>query len=185
MKKISNEELINRFQRGDEGAYNQLYNRFHQKLFNYIYYMIQNKRDAEDILQNVFVKVYRKKDLYNSKYGMFSTWIHTIARHDTLSFLRWGKIRQILNPSEQIREDMMIWNPKDESTTHSETQHNKWQDVLMALQSIPRIFRTVLILRDCQELSYEEISIIVGVKIGTVRSRLNRGRIQLQQLINN
>ena len=177
----TDEELIARFQEGDEQAYVELVNRFRNRLMSFIYRYVNDMEQAEDIVQDALIKLYTHKHYYKN-IAKFSTWIYTIAANLAKTELRKKKIRKVtylsqMGPEERDYELPAV-EPDTDELAQSEYIENKIQ---AAIQKLPLHFRTVTILRDIQELSYEEISKIVDVPLGTVKSRINRARIQLQK----
>ena len=179
--RFSDEELILRFQNGDEQSYVELVNRYRDRLINYIYRFVNDTESAEDIVQDALVKLYTHKHYYK-KIAKFSTWIYTIAGNLAKTELRKKKTRRVTNFSQLGPEDRDYELPSVEPATdkiaHSEYLGKRIQ---IAINKLPLHFKTVTILRDIQELSYEEISKIVDVPLGTVKSRINRARLQLQK----
>ena len=177
----TDEELIARFQEGDEQAYVELVNRFRNRLMSFIYRYVNDMEQAEDIVQDALLKLYTHKHYYKN-IAKFSTWIYTIAANLAKTELRKKKSRKVtylsqMGPEERDYELPAV-EPDTDELAQSEYIENKIQ---AAIQKLPLHFRTVTILRDIQELSYEEISKIVDVPLGTVKSRINRARIQLQK----
>ena len=177
----TDEELIARFQEGDEQAYVELVNRFRNRLMSFIYRYVNDMEQAEDIVQDALIKLYTHKHYYKN-IAKFSTWIYTIAANLAKTELRKRKTRKVtylsqMGPEERDYELPAV-EPDTDELAQSEYIENKIQ---AAIQKLPLHFRTVTILRDIQELSYEEISKIVDVPLGTVKSRINRARIQLQK----
>lgn len=176
----SDKELILRFQQGDELAYVELVNRYRNRLINFVFRFVGSFEEAEDIVQDTFVKLYQKKDYYRP-ISEFSTWIFTIASNLAKTELRKRKRRKVSYLSQIGIEgkdfDIPVEDTTDEETVGEYTE-SQIQD---AIQSLQLHFRTALILRDIEELSYEEISKILDVPLGTIKSRINRARLQLQE----
>ena len=179
--RYTDEELIARFQEGDEQAYTELVNRYRDKLMTFVYRFVNDMEQAEDIIQDTMLKLYTHKHYYRN-IAKFSTWIYTIAGNLAKTELRKRKNRKVTNISQMGPEDrdyeLPSVAPETDEVVQSEYIEKKIQT---AIQNLPLHFRTVTILRDIQELSYEEISKIVEVPLGTVKSRINRARLQLQK----
>ena len=179
--RYTDEELIARFQEGDEQAYTELVNRYRDKLITFVYRFVNEFEKAEDIVQDTMLKLYTHKHYYR-KIAKFSTWIYTIAGNLAKTELRKRRTRKEIRISQMGPEDrdyeLPSVAPDTDEVAQSEYIEKKIQ---AAIQKLPLHFRTVTILRDIQELSYEEISKIVDVPLGTVKSRINRARIQLQK----
>ena len=179
---FTDEELISRFQNGEEQAYIELVNRYRDRLMSFIYRFVNDHVAAEDIVQDTLVKLYTHKDYYRN-IAKFSTWIYTIAGNLAKTELRKNKRRKVTNLSDMGSDDWECEIPAKEDT--AEEVHNQFdgEQINKAIQTLPDHFREVIILRDIQELSYEEVSNIVEVPLGTVKSRINRARLQLQEML--
>ena len=180
---LSDEILIKKFQEGDVEAYNQLVFRFKDRLLNFIYRFVNDLDLAEDLVQDTLLKLYTHKDSYR-EIAKFSTWLYTIAANLARTELRKKKRRKTFSVTELSREDReFIIVSSDVDPSEDLSSQNFEKNVQMALAELPDDFKTIIILRDIQELSYDEISKIVDVPLGTVKSRINRGRVKLQQLL--
>ncbi len=177
--KLTDEKLIARFQDGDINAYNELVHRYKDRLLNFVFRYFNNREQAEDVVQDTMIKLYTHASYYKN-IAKFSTWIYTIAKNNALTELRKNKRKQTVslwtNEGKPIDIEM-----KDESL--EQTVYNKMavEELNKYLDEIPENFRIAVVLRDFQELSYEEISKILEIPIGTIKSRINRGRIQLSE----
>ncbi|MCP4727244.1 MAG: sigma-70 family RNA polymerase sigma factor [bacterium] len=177
----TDEHLIEKFKEGDIYAYNELVRRYKDQLVNFAYRFLGDKDDAEDIVQETFLRVYRKKDAYKSV-AKFSTWIYTITGNLAKTELRRRKRRKILSLSNIGYEDKDFDLKDTESGPEEKVDKVISNRIIQdAIQSLPEKFKEVIIFRDIQELSYEEISSIVKIPLGTVKSRVNRGRLKLKE----
>ena len=180
---LSDEILIKKFQDGDVGAYNQLVFRFKDRLLNFIYRFVNDLDLAEDLVQDTLLKLYTHKDSYQ-EIAKFSTWLYTIAANLARTELRKKKRRKTFSVTELSREDReFIIVSSDVDPSEDLSSQDFERNIQLALAELPDDFKTIIILRDIQELSYDEISKIVNVPLGTVKSRINRGRVKLQQLL--
>ena len=179
--RYTDEELIARFQDGDEQAYVELVNRYRNRLMTFVYRFVNDMEKAEDIVQDTMMKLFTHRHFYRN-IAKFSTWIYTIAGNLAKTELRRKKRHKVTNLSQMGFEEQEYQLPSVEPETGETAQgHFAEKQIQKAIQELPLHFRTVVILRDIQELSYEEISKIVDVPLGTVKSRINRARLQLQQ----
>ena len=182
---FTDEELIAQFQAGNENAYLEIVDRFKDRLFAFIYRFVGDEDLAEDLVQDTLIKVYTHRHAYR-EIARFSTWIYTIAGNLARTELRKRKRRATFSMSALGLGEREYELPSEDfapSKTLEGEQTEKY--IRMALAKLPLHFRTVIILRDVQELSYEEISKIMKIPLGTVKSRVNRARLRLQEMLSN
>ncbi len=179
-KSPSDEDLIERFQKGDYYAFDLIVQRYKDQLQNFIYRFVGSQEEAEDIVQETFLRVYRKRKAYK-RIAKFSTWIYTIAGNLARTELRRRKHRKLFSVTDMGYEDR-DYEISDEAYNPEHQVDGLIQEEIIQkeINDLSPKFREVIILRDVQELSYEEISKIIKVPIGTVKSRVNRGRLKLQ-----
>ncbi|MBC8278709.1 MAG: sigma-70 family RNA polymerase sigma factor [FCB group bacterium] len=181
--KETDEVLIKRFQDGETDAFTELVSRYKDPLFNYVSRMLKDRVYAEDIVQETFVRVYRNRDRYQ-QIAKFSTWIYTIAINLTKTELRRQNLRRFFSLSGVSDSGKALELPDNKINLEKSAEDSiVGQKIKESIDQLPKTFREVIILRDIQELSYEEISKITGVPLGTVKSRVNRGRTRLQKLL--
>ena len=177
--KYSDEKLILRFQEGDINAYNELVKRYKDRLLNFVLRYFNNVEQAEDVVQDTLIKLYTHASYYKNV-AKFSTWIFTIAKNNALTELRKNKRKK--TDSLWTEDGQIIDINSKEESLDSKVQNEIAIDQLNKfLDEIPENFRMAVVLRDFQELSYEEISKILEIPNGTIKSRINRGRIQLAE----
>ena len=181
--KYSDEKLILRFQEGDINAYNELVKRYKDRLLNFVLRYFNNVEQAEDVVQDTLIKLYTHASYYKNV-AKFSTWIFTIAKNNALTELRKNKRKK----TDSLWTDdgqVIDINSKEESLDTKVQNEIAIDQLNKFLDEIPENFRMAVVLRDFQELSYEEISKILEIPIGTIKSRINRGRIQLAEKMKN
>lgn len=182
---MTDEDLMSQFQAGTVEAFDILVSRYKDPLTNYIYRFLGDMKECEDLLQETFLRVYRNRHSYR-RIAKFSTWLYTIAGNLARSEYRKRKRRRLYSLQSVNRDDeeyeVEIPDETFAPDTHTEStiQDRHIQD---ALKQIPEEFREVVVLRDVQQLAYEEIAEITGLPMGTVKSRINRGRTKLQGLL--
>ena len=176
----TDEKLISRFQAGDERAYVELVNRYKDKLLNFVFQFLGDIEQAEDVVQDTMLRLYEKKHYYK-EIAKFSTWLYTIARNLANTELRKRKRRKTTYLSQMSKEERQYEIPAVQDDV-DQSLHNEFINdrIQSAINNLPEHFKLVIILRDIQELSYDDISNIVEVPLGTIKSRINRARIQLQ-----
>ena len=176
----SDEQLMLLFQGGNENAYIELVNRYKDKLINFIFNYLGDIESSEDVVQETMIKLYQKKHYYK-EIAKFSTWLYTIAKNLANTELRKRKQRKTTLLSQFSKDDKMYDLPSNDNEVGQEIQTEIVSKIIReAVDQLSEKFKTVIILRDIQQLSYEDISEIIDVPIGTVKSRINRARLQLQ-----
>lgn len=181
---FTDEELILEFQRTDNvAAFEQLVGRYKNPLMNFVFRFLGDYELSGDVVQETMIKVYRNKDSYKS-IAKFSTWIYTIAGNLAKTELQRRKRRKLvsLSPSGDDSDPIEIPD-KDAGPEELADAGIKNKIIQDALLKISEAYREVVVLRDIQEFSYEEIAEMLDITVGTVKSRINRGRAQLQELL--
>jgi RNA polymerase sigma-70 factor (ECF subfamily) len=177
----TDEELIARFQNGDSYAFDLLVRRYKDPLLNFIYRFLGDLVEAEDIVQETFYRVYKNKHYYK-EVAKFSTWIYTIAGNLAKTELRRRKRRKVFSINKETSAEKELELPDLKSDPEKEVNTVVTEKIIQkAITSLPEKFRQVIVLRDIQGFSYEEISSIIKVPLGTVKSRVNRARLKLQE----
>jgi RNA polymerase sigma-70 factor (ECF subfamily) len=175
--------LVLRARNGDDGAFAELLNHYERKVFRLARNITQNDEDAEDVLQETFLKAYSHLPDFqgNSK---FYTWIVRIAVNEALMKLRKRKSDRQVSLDEQLDtgEDTLVREIAVWDNPEKQYSQDELREILdKSVQSLPPIFRNVFILRDIEELSTEETAEALGISIPAVKSRLLRARLQLRE----
>jgi RNA polymerase sigma-70 factor (ECF subfamily) len=184
LRELSDEELILEFQKNNtEAAFNILVQRYKNPLTNFVFRFLGDYEICNDVVQETMIKVYRYKDSYSSV-AKFSTWIYTIAGNLARTEYRRQRRRNLFSIND-YGEDHSTYDLPDESYRPDVVTDSGIKDEIIqkALLKVKESYREAVILRDIQGMSYEEISEILGINEGTVKSRINRGRAQLQELL--
>ena len=181
---LTDEELILEFQQNNTvKAYEILVQRYKNPLINYIYRFLGDYETCADIVQETMIKVYRNKDSYKS-IARFSTWIYTIAGNLARTEYQRRKRRNLFSISSYGDDDETFDIPDESARPDVITDSGIKNEIIQkALLKVSDSYREMVILRDIQEMSYEEIAEVTGITVGTVKSRINRGRSQLQKLL--
>lgn len=187
LDELSNEDLMERFQDGCEHSFNLLVKRFKDRLHNFLYRYTHNHQDCEDLVQETFLRVYSSRHSYE-RIAKFSTWMYTIALNLARSLYKKKQRKTLvtIHKDENDPDDYKM-ELEDDAILPDDLLHQKMcmNQLEKALPELNEDFREVVLLRDIQQLSYEEVSEITELPMGTVKSRINRGRAQLQDLLKN
>ena len=181
---ITDEQLIKQFQEGDRQSYNELVFRYKDKILNFLYRFVYDMDLAEDLAQETFLKVYLKKDSYR-EISKFSTWMYTIASNLAKTELRKIKRRKTYSISEISDGDREVNFFVQDENSDDKLDDNESNILHESIFELEEDFRTIIILREIQELSYENISKILKLPLGTVKSRINRGKLKLRDILVN
>jgi len=186
LSELLDEELIQEFQDNNTiEAYEILVNRFKDPLTNYVYRFLGEKDACMDIVQDTMIKFYLNKDSYKS-FAKFSTWIYTIAGNLARNELKRRRRRSIFSLDYDEEDKKIQVEDKSFISPDRFTDNEmKGEIIQKALLKVKPVYREVVILRDIEGLSYEEIAEITDLSLGTVKSRINRGRKHLQELLKN
>ncbi len=182
---MSDEDLIGQFQAGTVEAFNILVDRYSERLMHYLHGFLSDRELCEDLLQETFLRLYRNRHSYQP-IAKFSTWLYTIAGNLARSEYRKRKHRRMYSiQSVNLDNEEYELAIPDESLSPDRRTESTLQDkyIQKALDQVPPAFREVVVLRDIQQLAYDEIAKITGLPMGTVKSRIHRGRTKLQVLL--
>jgi RNA polymerase sigma-70 factor, ECF subfamily len=181
--------IVAELKAGSEDAYAWLIGEFHQPIYSLVYRIVADPADAADTTQEVFVKVFRGMKHFHGESSL-KTWIYRIAVHEASNRRRWWFRHKAKETSIEPKLDdrgMTASGMRDTLVDESESPFDTMvhQEVRMRveqeLRQVPEPYRTTVILRDLEEMSYEEIAEITDVSLGTVKSRLTRGREALRR----
>ncbi|HEX3717085.1 MAG TPA: sigma-70 family RNA polymerase sigma factor [Verrucomicrobiae bacterium] len=175
--------LVHRAQQEDSGAYDELIRRYQERIYATVYHMTSNHEDANDLVQDTFIKAYRALKSFKGD-SSFYTWVYRIAVNKTINFLkqRKNRIQMSLNDVDfNAENDPDLVALVSDKTPRRDLNLLELQEKLNgALQKLSEHHRMVVTLHDIQGLSHEEIGKIMDCNVGTVRSRLFYARQQLQ-----
>jgi len=180
---IQESELVQRARKGDLGAYDQLIQRYQERIYATIYHMTSNHEDANDLTQEAFIKGYQALKSFKGG-SSFYTWVYRIAVNKTINFLKQRKNRSQMSLNDidfNAEHDPDLVALISDKNPRREAGLTELQEKLNeGMQKLSEPHRLVVTLHDVQGLSHEEIAKIMGCNIGTVRSRLFYARQQLQ-----
>ena len=164
---------------GDEAAFVLLVGRYKDELTNFAERYLGDRDDAEDVVQEAFVRVWRKRVSF-APGGRFSTWLYTIAANLAKTRLRRRVLWKFVRLGSPDGAPADIPDDAAGADVHAEEAIRE-ERIQQALGTLPPKFRAIVVLRDIQQLSYEEIAAITGCAMGTVKSRINRARALLRE----
>ncbi len=169
--------LVKVAREGDLSAFEQIMRVYERRIFGYVMRHVNNREDAEDITQEVFIKLYKKFDSYDPK-QTFTTWLFTIATNTIYDFLRHRRGKQ----------DLLIVDDPDQPLETADSRDayiavEASVDVAQGLEKIKTVYRTVLLLYYRDELTCEEIAAALKIPIGTVKTHLSRARKSLKEVL--
>jgi len=182
--------LVHRCLAGDAAAWEGIVRLYNKRIYNLCYRFTNSPDDAEDLTQEVFIRVYRTMGSYNVEKGAFTTWLTTLTRNMLVDHFRRSKQARMTDSmdagmgrdedSAPLSDRIPDPGPSpDDRLASKETQ----KLVRAALARISPDLREAVILRDLQDMDYKEIAEVLRVPEGTVKSRINRGRMELARLI--
>ena len=182
--------LVRRCIAGDAVAWEEIVQRYHRRIYNICYRFTGSGTDADDLTQEVFIKMYRTLNTYDAERGAFMTWVTTVTRNllvDHFRKSRQERLTDSLDTPASEQEDAMPLSeripdrgPAPDSKVES---RETGEAVHQALQKLSPDLREAVILRDLQDMDYREIATVLRVPEGTVKSRINRGRAELARLL--
>jgi len=176
-------DLVRRCRKGDISAWEEIVSSFSRRIFNLAYRFTSSTEAAEDLTQEVFIRVYKTLYQYDQKHGDLANWLMRLARNLIIDDYR----RRQRNPQDSMAEDV------DDHTFHlravggsaqRELERRELREQIQeGIDKLPPDLRTCVILRDIEELTYQEIVDLLNIPEGTVKSRINRGRIELAKIL--
>ena len=176
---LPDEELVAQVQRGETAAFNILVERYQRRIYALVLGMVHHQEDAWDLAQEIFLKAYRSLKGFKGN-AQFYTWLYRIALNHSIDFQRKKKGTPFVFSEAEMTEKIPdLSDPPDVKAMTDELKRKLHQ----ALALLPDDQRTVVILREIDELSYQEIAHIAQCSIGTVMSRLHYGRKKLQAVL--
>jgi RNA polymerase sigma-70 factor (ECF subfamily) len=182
--------LVRRCVGGDAAAWEEIVQRYHRRIYNICYRFAGSPDDAQDLTQDVFIKMYRTLNSYDMQRGGFMTWVTTMTRNLLVDHFRKTKqdrLTESLDTVSSDHEDAMPLSeqlPDHRPAPDSRVQSRETGEVVhQALQKLSPELREAVILRDLQDLDYRDIATVLKVPEGTVKSRINRGRAELGRLL--
>ncbi len=181
---MNDEKLVKKVKNGDADAFEQIIIKYEKKIFGLIYNMLRNENEIEDVAQEVFIKVYKNLDKFNGDSSLY-TWIYKIATNLCLDQIK--KRKEVIYIDEKLQLDdgeVEIQIPSDEKLQDEIYEQKELKQKLEScIDKLPEKQKVMIVLRDIKGLSYDEIAEILDLKLGTVKSQINRARLKLKELL--
>lgn len=180
---LSDTELITKFQTGDQESYVELISRYTEKVFNLALRLTRSQEDAEEVLQDVFLTVYRKIDKFEGK-AAFSSWLYRITVNTAFMSLRKRKQHPTVSMEEinpMVKESWTGNSSEQSDVNYLSTRHQLREVVEGAISKLPEEYRAIFLLRDVDGLSNQEVGEILQLSVPAVKSRLHRSRLMLRR----
>lgn len=178
--------LINRAKDGDIDSFEKLISNHQKRVYNIALKVLGNKEDAYEMVQEAFIKVFRSIKSFKEQ-STFSTWIYRITINVCLDYIRKQKKNTIISYDNSIKidENEVYFQVKDDSQRPDVLYERRemQREINEAIKKLPQDQRIVIVLKDIHGFSYSEIASIVQCPEGTVKSRLNRGRVALKEIL--
>lgn len=184
---VQDRQLVDRCLSGDAAAWEEVVRLHSRRIYNLCFRFTGRSQDAEDLVQDVFIRLYRNLSSYRAEVGSLATWLTTLTRNLLIDHYRRAKPDRLTDPIETVNDEgeaaplplPASGRPADHAVWGREV-HDQVQRALLRLS--PEL-REAVILRDLQDLDYKEIAAVLRLPEGTVKSRINRGRLELARLL--
>jgi RNA polymerase sigma-70 factor (ECF subfamily) len=176
-------QLVRRCLAGDEAAWEEVVRQYSRRIYNLAYRFTGNHEAAEDLTQEVFVRIYRTFDQYDPKAGNLANWLMRVARNLIIDDYR-KRGRTPTENGEDIADHEYHLHSQDVGNPQRAVERRELSgQIQVAISKLSPELRVCIILRDLEELSYQEIVDLLRIPEGTVKSRINRGRIELAKVL--
>jgi len=177
------QELLDRCLAGEDSAWEALLKAHSRKIYNLCYRFTGRVEEAEDVTQEVFIKVFQTLRSYHAAQGSFGTWLNRVARNHLVDHYRRARKDRVTSSLEdELPEAEQQPSPHMEPTGQVESRERR-EVLQQGLDKLSPDLREAVILRDLHDLDYEEIAQVLSVPQGTVKSRINRGRLELGRVL--
>ncbi len=177
------QELLDRCLAGEDSAWEALLKAYSRKIYNLCYRFTGRVEEAEDVTQEVFIKVFQTLKSYHAAQGSFGTWLNRVARNHLVDHYRRARKDRVTSSLEdELAEAEQQPSPHMEPTGQVESRERR-EVLQQGLDKLSPDLREAVILRDLHDLDYEEIAQVLSVPQGTVKSRINRGRLELGRVL--
>jgi len=176
-------ELVRRCRAGDGAAWAEIVTTFSRRIFNLAFRFTSSMEAAEDLTQEVFIRIYKTLDQYDAKQGDLTNWLMRLARNLVIDDYRHRQRNPQNSFADDVEDHTFHLRAIGTSAQKDMERRELAKQVQEAIDKLPADLRTCVILRDIEELSYQEIVDVLKIPEGTVKSRINRGRIELAKIL--
>jgi RNA polymerase sigma-70 factor (ECF subfamily) len=176
-------ELVRRCRSGDGAAWEEIVQTYSRRVYNLAYRFTSRADSAEDLTQDVFIRVYRSLDQYDAKQGDLQNWLMRLARNLIIDDYRKRQRAPQDQAADDLEDHKYHLRAADTSVQREMERRELGAQVQAGIDKLSPDLRTCVILRDIEELSYQEIVDLLRIPEGTVKSRINRGRIELAKIL--
>ena len=180
---LNGSELVRRAHAGDGLAWEEIVTTFSRRIFNLAYRFTSNAEAAEDLTQEVFIRVYRSLDQYDPRQGDLSNWLMRLARNLIIDDYRHRQRNPQNSMADAVDDHQYHLRAVGRGAQKDLERRETASQVQEGIDKLPADLKTCVILRDIEELSYQEIVDMLQIPEGTVKSRINRGRIELAKIL--
>jgi len=180
---INGADLIRRARSGDGTAWEEVVSTFSRRIFNLAYRFTSSVEAAEDLTQEVFIRIYRTLDQYDPKHGDLANWLMRLARNLIIDDYRHRQRNPQNSMADAVDDHTYHLRAVGSSAQKDIERRELCAQVQEGIDKLPSDLKTCVILRDIEELSYQEIVDLLKIPEGTVKSRINRGRIELAKIL--
>lgn len=183
---IDEAELVSGLQSGSDAAFDHLVTHYHSNVFNLVYSILGDRADAADVTQEVFLHVFRGIGGFRGGSSL-KTWLYRISVRQALNHRRWcwrhHRMQTSIDAEGPEKSPALELEDAEATPFEQFATHEVQETVRRALSSVPPVFRSAVVLRDLEALAYEEVAEVLEVSVGTVKSRIMRGRRMLKEIL--
>ena len=176
------EKLVERCLRGEDAAWETIVRAYGKRIYNLAYRYTGRKEEAEDLTQEAFIRIYQNLKAYRPEAGSFQNWLLTVSRNVIVDHYRQSRRFRQTGGSEEI-ETLNLGDDRLPDPQLAAERQEAAHFLHEGLQSLPVELKEALILRDIEGMAYEDIARLMAIPEGTVKSRINRGRLELAKLL--
>lgn len=185
MEPPTDEALVSATLEGDPDSFRELVERYQNRLVSYLYRRLRNLDEAQEVAQEVFLKIYQALDRFDPKYR-FSTWIFRVAQNAAIDLMRKRRLKLVpLTRQDDEDDETRDWDlPSPERDAYGDLRNvERGEAIRDAIEDLPEEYRELIVLRHFGDLSYDEIATSQEMPLGTVKNKLFRGRQMLKETL--